>query len=116
VILLLITVVILHYEKAYTSFNFGLLIVVLIVALFDTSGLLNRYLFSFLFILIPFFIVNSILTGTFIPGEVVWYNDRAILGIRILTVPVEDIGYAFSLILMNLLITNKFQKLSYFRD
>jgi len=115
-ILLLVIVVILNYEKAYTSFNFGLLIVVLIVALFDKSGLLNRYSFSFLFILIPFFIVNSILTGTFIPGEVVWYNNQAILGLRILTVPVEDIGYAFSLILMNLLITNKFQKLSYYKE
>ena len=115
-IVLLLMVVVLNYEKAYTSFNFSLLIVVLIVALFDKSGLLNRYLFSFLFILIPFFIVNSILTGTFIPGEVVWYSNQAILGIRILTVPVEDIGYAFSLILMNLLIINNFQKLSYFRE
>jgi len=115
-ILLLITVVVLNYEKAYTFFNFGLLIVVLTIAVFDKSGLLNRYLFSFLFILIPFFIVNSLLTGTFIPGEVVWYSDRAILGIRILTVPVEDIGYAFSLILMNLLITSNIQKLSYFRE
>jgi lycopene cyclase domain-containing protein len=115
-ILILLTVVVLNYEKAYTIFNFSLLIVVLIVALFDKSGLLNRYIFSFLFILIPFFIVNGLLTGTFTPGEVVWYNDRAILGIRILTIPVEDIGYAFSLILMNLLIINKFQKLSYFRE
>jgi len=115
-ILLLLVVVVLNYEKAYTAFNFSLLIVVLTVALFDKSGLLNRYVCSFLFILIPFFIVNSLLTGTFIPGEVVWYSDRAILGIRILTVPVEDIGYAFSLILMNLLITSSFQKLSYFRE
>jgi lycopene cyclase domain-containing protein len=115
-ILLLIAVVVLNYEKAYTAFNFSLLIVVLIVALFDKSELLNRYVYSFLFMLIPFFIVNSLLTGTFIPGEVVWYSDRAILGIRILTVPVEDIGYAFSLILMNLLITSSFQKLSYFRE
>ena len=115
-ILFLITVVVLNYDKAYTSFNFGLLIVILIVALFDKSMLLNRYSFSFLFILIPFFVVDGILTGTFIPGEVVWYSNQEILGIRILTVPVEDIGYAFSLVLMNLLIINKFQKLSYFRE
>jgi lycopene cyclase domain-containing protein len=112
----MLIVLLIVLEKAYTTFNFSLLIVVLVVALFDQSGLLNRYLFSFLFILIPFFIVNSLLTGTFIPGEVFWYNDRAILGIRILTVPVEDIGYAFSLILMNLLIIRNLQKLSYFRE
>jgi lycopene cyclase domain-containing protein len=115
-ILILLTVVVLNYEKAYTVFNFSLLIVVLIIALFNKSGLLNRYIFSFLFILIPFFIVNGILTGTAIPGEVVWYSDRAILGIRIFTIPIEDVGYAFSLMLMNLLIINKFEKLSYFRD
>jgi lycopene cyclase domain-containing protein len=112
-ILLLITVVVLNSEKAYTSFNFGLLILVLIFALFDKSELLNRYAFSFLFMLIPFFIVNSILTGTFIQGEVVWYNTQEILGLRVLTVPIEDIGYAFSLILMNLLIINRFQKITY---
>lgn len=115
-ILLLISVVALNYEKAYTVFNFSLLILVLIIALFDQSGLLNRYIFSFLFILIPFLIVNGILTGTFISGEVVWYSDQAILGIRIFTIPIEDVGYAFSLILMNLLIITKLQKLSYFKD
>jgi lycopene cyclase domain-containing protein len=60
--------------------------------------------------LIPFFIVNSILTGTFISGEVVWYKNSEILGIRLLTVPIEDTGYAFSLILLNLQIMNWFQK------
>lgn len=115
-ILILLMVVVLNYEKAYTVFNFSLLIVVLIVALFNKSGLLNRYIFSFLFILIPFFIVNGILTGTFIPGEVVWYSDQAILGIRIFTIPVEDVGYAFSLMLMNLLLIDKLEKLSYFRE
>ena len=115
-ILLLLTVVVMNHEKAYTVFNFSLFIAVLIVALFDESGILNRYVFSFLFILIPFFIVNGILTGTGIPGEVVWYNDQEILGIRILSIPIEDVGYAFSLMLMNLLIIKKLQKLSYFRE
>lgn len=115
-ILFLLSVVVLNNDKAYTVFNFSLFIIVLVMALFDQSGLLNRYIFSFLFILIPFLIVNGILTGTSIPGEVVWYSDRAILGIRILTIPIEDVGYAFSLILMNLLIINKLQKLSFFKD
>lgn len=109
-ILFLLIVVVLNYEKTYTLFNFGLLILALILALFDKTRLLNRYFLSFLIILIPFFIVNTILTGTFIPGEVVWYNPSEILGIRLLTVPVEDIGYAFSLILLNLLMINRIQK------
>jgi len=59
--------------------------------------------------LIPFFIVNGILTGTGIEGNIVWYNDEQNLGIRLLTIPIEDSAYAFSLILMNLLIYYKFR-------
>jgi len=110
-ILVLLLVIILNHEKTYTLFNFSLLILALILALFDKTRLLNRFYITFLIILIPFFIVNAILTGTFIPGEVVWYNNSEILGIRLLTVPVEDTGYTFSLILLNLLMINRIQKM-----
>ncbi len=109
-IIVLVLVITINYEKAYTFFNFSLLIIALIIALFNKNQILNRYYISFLLILIPFFIVNAILTGTFIPGEVVWYNESEILGIRILTVPIEDFGYAFCLILLNILMMNYLQK------
>jgi lycopene cyclase domain-containing protein len=54
--------------------------------------------------LIPFFIVNGILTGSFIENEVVWYNDFENLGIRLFTIPIEDTVYAFTLILLNLFV------------
>jgi lycopene cyclase domain-containing protein len=109
-IVIILTITIINYNKTYTLFNFSLLIISILIALFDRHRLLNRYYISFLIILIPFFIVNSILTGTFISGEVVWYKNSEILGIRLLTVPIEDTGYAFSLILLNLQIMNWFQK------
>jgi lycopene cyclase domain-containing protein len=52
--------------------------------------------------LIPFFIVNGVLTGSWIDNQVVWYNDAENLGIRMGTIPVEDSIYAYSMILMNL--------------
>lgn len=110
-ILILLLIVLTNIDKAYTFFNFGLLIIALLWALLAGCDLLARYYLSFLVILIPFFLVNSILTGTFIDGEVVWYNNAETLGIRLGTVPVEDVGYAFSLILLNLLLVEKFQKL-----
>ena len=56
------------------------------------------------------FVVNGILTGTGIEGNVVWYNDDQNLGIRLGTIPVEDTVYAFSMILMNLFLFDFFKK------
>ena len=52
--------------------------------------------------LLPFLVVNGILTGSFIPSEIVWYYNEENLGIRLFTIPAEDIFYGFLLVLMNL--------------
>ena len=64
--------------------------------------LLQHFFLTFLVMLIPFFIVNGVLTGSWIDNQVVWYNDAENLGIRMGTIPVEDSIYAYSMILMNL--------------
>ncbi len=110
-ILLFLLIIAFNVEKAYTTFNYILLILTLIWAILDKSKILNSFYISFILILLPFLIINGILTGSFIEGEVVWYNNAENLGIRIGTIPLEDIGYAFSLILLNLLIMNLFEKL-----
>ena len=115
-ILILLIVIFLNSDKAYTLFNFSLLILALLWAMASKSDILPRYYLTFLIILVPFFIINSILTGTFIESEAVWYNNSETLGIRLGTVPVEDIGYAFSLILLNLLFISEFQKYFFRRN
>lgn len=101
-IIALLLVGILNTDKWYTVTTFLALAFYLTVLEFVLkSTFLSRFYFSYLFTLIPFFIVNGILTGSFIEGEVVWYNNAENLGIRIGTIPVEDVFYGMLLLVMN---------------
>ena len=94
-----------NLEKAYTSvtlLSFAFLLAYLTLKV--RARYLGHFYVAFCFILIPFFVMNGILTGTFIEEEVVWYNDEAIMGMRLGTIPVEDIFYAMFLMLMNIAI------------
>jgi lycopene cyclase domain-containing protein len=53
------------------------------------------FVISFIITMIPFLIVNGVLTGAATPEPVVWYNENHIMGPRIVTIPVEDIFYNF---------------------
>ncbi len=63
---------------------------------------LSKFFSVYAILLIPFLIVNGILTGTGLEQPVVWYNDKENLGIRILTIPVEDVFYGMEMTLLNL--------------
>lgn len=92
-----------YIDKAYTGatfFSLGLFLAYQMLKL--KPRYMGRFYIAYLFTLIPFFIVNGILTGSFIEDEVVWYNNAETLGIRIGTIPVEDIFYGMLLILMNI--------------
>ncbi len=110
-IILSAILIITNFSKAYTAVNFLFLLTTLLLGLFFKLELLQQFYISFLIILIPFFIVNGILTGTMIGTPIVWYNDLENLGVRLHTIPVEDIGYAFTMLFGNLMIfetlTNK---------
>ena len=100
-------VLIFNFGKAYTTVNYSFVLISLTLGLLYNRSLLQQFYISFLVILIPFFIVNGILTGAITPEPIVWYDNTENLGIRIHTIPVEDIGYAFSMLFSNLLIFKK---------
>lgn len=97
--------------RIYTQFNFALLIIVLLLVYFSNRSLLQTYFISFPVMLLPFFIVDGILTGAFFNKVLVWYSQSEISGFKIVTIPVEDAGYAFSLVLLNMFILNIINKL-----
>ncbi len=90
---------ILHYEKAYTLSTFLLLGITLAFLRYKGATHLGRFYRAYAVILIPFLAVNGILTGTGIEEEVVWYNNDHNVGIRLFTIPIEDVFYGMLLIL-----------------
>lgn len=99
-----------NIDRDYTFFNFLLCSLVVAVAYFLDSENLKTFYLSFIIILIPFFVVNGILTGSLIPEPIVWYNNAENLGLRIFTIPIEDFFYALSMILIPQILINLFSK------
>lgn len=79
----------------------GLLALILFLKFGLQVNWLGRFYIYYLILLIPFFIVNGILTGTGLDEAVVWYNNNENMGLRILTIPIEDFIYGMLLILLN---------------
>jgi lycopene cyclase domain-containing protein len=105
-VLLLVTGIF-YFDKSYTGWTFiftGAFIVILyFFRNFFNSFDAVSFLITYVICLIPFLIVNGFLTA--IP--VVQYNDAVNLGIRIYTIPFEDVFYGMLLILMNIVIYEK---------
>jgi len=108
-IAILIPTLAFNYDKLYTTVNYTVLVLLLTYTVFKMPTILNTFFISFLIVLIPFSIVNGILTGSFIEEPVVMYNNAENLGIRLGTIPIEDIGYAFSMLLMSLVLIKKIE-------
>jgi lycopene cyclase domain-containing protein len=96
--------------RLYTLTTFLLLALLLVwlqwIGKPEWSG---HFYLSFMFVLLPFLLVNGALTGSGVEEEVVWYNDAENLGLRIGTIPFEDVFYGLDLILLNVILYKFFQ-------
>jgi lycopene cyclase domain-containing protein len=101
-IILLFVVGLIFINRLYTSVTFIALSVFLaFIELKVKPTYMGNFYLMYLIILIPFFAVNGVLTGSFIENEVVWYNNLENLGIRMGTIPFEDTFYGMLMLLMN---------------
>jgi lycopene cyclase domain-containing protein len=99
-----------YINKLYTGVTFlltGLFLAYQMLKL--KPRYMGRFYFAFIFILIPFFIVNGILTGLFTDEPIVWYNDDENLGIRLGTIPIEDMVYGMLMLLTSISIAEEIE-------
>jgi lycopene cyclase domain-containing protein len=89
-----------NQNQFYTSLAFILCSFAIFIVNHFHKHFMKDYLLTYLFCLIPFLIVNSILTGLFTKTPVVWYNENHIFGLRIGTIPIEDTVYNMLLLLL----------------
>jgi lycopene cyclase domain-containing protein len=89
------------FDRIYTATTCAML--ALFLTLQKTlikSAYMGRFYVSYVVLLVPFFVVNGILTGFFTEEPVVRYNDAHNLRIRIGTIPVEDMFYGMLMMAM----------------
>lgn len=103
-------VALLNYDLTYTFVNFTVLPAILLLSYYFAREVVQYYLIIYPVLLIPFILVNGILTGTGIEQAVFDYNPQVMMGIRILSIPLEDFFYNFSLLLSPLVLTHIFEK------
>jgi lycopene cyclase domain-containing protein len=91
---------VLFYDRVYSLITYGLLLVILLIAQFVINRkFLSRFYLAYLVSLIPFYIVNGLLTS--IP--VVMYNNEENMAFRVGTIPFEDHFYSMAMLLLNIM-------------
>lgn len=105
-----ITLSIFYYNLLYTFWTFVFLTAFLVYIEFKLKPVwIGKLYRAYLVALIGFFLINGVLTGTGIEEEVVWYNELHFIGLRMVTIPVEDMFYGLLLIMMNVWLYEYFQ-------
>tara|TARA_B100001741_G_scaffold164671_1_gene136082 strand:- start:64 stop:750 length:687 start_codon:yes stop_codon:yes gene_type:complete len=100
------------FNNIYTVTVFMISAGILFYASFNRDEWFGYFLGTYFIItFIPFVIVNGILTGVLDNSNPpVWYNINEIIGVRFITIPIEDIFYNFILLYTNFFLFEKINK------
>jgi len=101
-----------YYDRWYTFINFIYALLILGLVFNRNRGSLQSFFATYLIILIPFFIVNGTLTGSWIEDQIVWYNDAENIGVRLFRIPIEDVVYNLGMLLTVFAVTEYFSRKS----
>ncbi len=110
-VIALLTLAILQWGKIYTVTTFLLTATLLMYYIFTNKrAQLSRFYLAYLVSMLPFFVVNGVLTGAATKAPIVVYNNAENLGIRLGTIPADDLVYGFLLLLMNVSFFETFKR------
>lgn len=97
-------------SRIYTSFTFCTNALSMLSLYFILKqSWIGKASLIYLFLMPGFLMVNGVLTGTGLDSPIVNYNPDDFLGIRILTIPIEDALYGYEMILWNIFLFKKFK-------
>lgn len=109
-IIVLSVVGLLHTDKIYTLITAIVTILTLIYLHFIAkASWLTKASLVFTILMLGFFPVNGVLTGSFLESPVVNYNPKYFMGIRIFTIPLEDAVYGYAQFLLVIYFFKRFQ-------
>ncbi|MFC2165807.1 lycopene cyclase domain-containing protein [Acidobacteriota bacterium] len=96
------------WSQNYTRTVFLACGIFFLVTFFYDHDMLKSLLFWTYMIItyFPFFVVNYLLTSP----PIVWYDPKAIMGIRLTTIPLEDFCYSFTMLAFYTLVYRIFRK------
>ena len=101
----------LYYDKIYTFITaLVTLATMLYLHFIAKKEWIGQASFVFMILMVGFFFVNGILTGTGIESPIVNYNPEHFLDIRMLSIPIEDAVYGYSQFMLNIYFFNLFRK------
>lgn len=104
-------VALLHYDKIYTLVTAIATILTLIYLHFIVRAKwIGKASFVFTVLMLGFFPVNGVLTGFGLESPIVNYNPNNFLGIKIITIPIEDAVYGYTQFLLVLCFFKLFSK------
>ncbi|WP_312768266.1 lycopene cyclase domain-containing protein [Epilithonimonas sp.] len=100
-------------EKIYSFVTFLTTAITLTVLYFVLKvKWIGKASFIYLILMPGFLTVNGILTGTGLDSPIVNYSPKDFIGLRVLTIPIEDTVYGYEMILWNLFFFHKFKKMT----
>jgi lycopene cyclase domain-containing protein len=90
-----------HFKIYITIVSISCCLLIIFLAKVQSISI-TKLTLIYLILMLGFIPVNGVLTGYGLENPIVNYNPKDIIGIRLLTIPIEDIGFGFGLFLLNI--------------